>query len=176
MIVSIFKYLGLYILIFFIQEFILKNLFIGNSYAFLFQPQLIVMFLLLLPSSMSHTSLIAVCFIAGYIFDLFFETWGIHAAVSTLVGFTRYYATRELETVISAREDENQIWTSKKGDTWKWTYFLTFIAIYHFLYLMIESLGHNFFSRVLPSFLSSTLIAFVFVLILENLIYKPARN
>jgi hypothetical protein len=40
----------------------------------------------------------------------------------------------------------------------------------------LESLGSNFFSRFLPSFISSTIIAFVLVLILENLIYKPARN
>jgi len=176
MIVSVLKYLGLYLLIVFIQLFILNNLFIGNYFSFLFQPQLIVMFLLLLPSSMSHTWLVVVSFLAGLVFDQFFSTWGIHAAISTLIGYSRFYATREVETVISAREEDNQIWTSKKGNAWKWTYFLTFIAIYHFLFLLIESLGHNFLSRVLPSFLSSTLIAFVFILILENLIYKPARN
>jgi hypothetical protein len=176
MIVSILKYLGLYLLIVFIQLFILNNLFIGNYFSFLLQPQLIVMFLLLLPSSMSHTWLIIVSFLAGFIFDAFFNNWGIHASVSTVVGFSRYYATREVETVISAREEDNQIWTSKKGQAWKWTYFLTFIAIYHFLFLLIESLGHNFFSRVLPSFVGSTIVAFVFILILENLLYKPARN
>jgi hypothetical protein len=176
MIVSVLKYLGLYLLVIFIQEFILNNLFIGNYYAFLFQPQIIVMFLLLLPSSMSHTWLVLVSFLSGLLFDAFFNTWGIHAAVSTIVGFSRYYATREVETVISAREEDNQIWTSKKGNAWKWTYFLTFIAIYHFLFLLLESLGSNFFSRFLPSFISSTIIAFVLVLILENLIYKPARN
>jgi hypothetical protein len=176
MIVSFLKYLGLFVLIVFIQEFILKNLMIGNYYGFLFQPQLIVMFLLLLPSSMSHTLLIFVSFLAGFAFDILFESWGIHAAVSTVVGFSRYYATREVETVISAREEDNQIWTSKKGKAWKWSYFLTFIAVYHFLYLMLETMGHNFFSRVLPSFISSTLLAFFFILILENLIYKPVRN
>lgn len=179
MIVSVLKYLGLYLLIVFIQLFILNNLFIGNHYSFLFQPQLIVMFLLLLPSSMSHTWLILVSFLAGLIFDSFFNTWGIHAAISTLVGFSRYYATREVETVISAREEDNQIWTSKKGNAWKWTYFLTFIAIYHFLFILIDSIdtiGHNFFTRVIPSFFSSTILAFIFVLILENLIYKAAKN
>lgn len=176
MIVSILKYLGLYILIILIQLYILNNVFIGNYYAFLFQPQLIVMFILLLPPNMSHTWLILVSFVAGYIFDVFFQSWGEHAAVCTLVGFIRHYATRDIENVIAAREEENQIWTSKKGSAWKWTYFLTFIAIYHFAFLWLVSLGHNFFTRLLPAFVSSSIIAFVLILVLENLIYKPARN
>ncbi|MCC6817945.1 MAG: hypothetical protein IT245_03515 [Bacteroidia bacterium] len=158
------------------QEFILRNLFMSNRFAFLVQPQLIVMFLVLLPPSMSHNWMIIVSFLAGFIFDVNFESWGIHAGISTLVGYTRYYATKEVETVIAARDEENQIWTSKKGGTWKWTYFLTFIAIYHFLYLLLESHGSNFFTRVLPAFISSTVIAFLLVLIFENVLYKPARN
>ncbi len=176
MIVSILKYLGLYIFVLLVQLFILNNLFIGSFYGFLFQPQLIVMFLLLLPTSMSHEWLIVVSFMAGYIFDVFFESWGVHAAVATFIGYTRYYATKEVETVIAARDEDNQIWTSKKGNAWKWTYFLTFIAVYHFLFLLIESHGSNFFTRFLPGFASSTIIAFLLVLIFENLIYKPARN
>jgi rod shape-determining protein MreD len=176
MIVSLLKYAGLYILIILIQLYILNNVFIGNFYAFLFQPQLIIMFILLLPPGMPHTWLVLVSFLAGFVFDVFFQSWGVHAAVATLVGFVRHYATRDIENVIAAREEENQIWTSKKGSAWKWTYFLTFIAIYHFLFLLLDSMGHNFFTRLIPSFISSTLIAFALILVLENLIYKPARN
>ena len=176
MIVSILKYLGLYVLIVGMQVFILNNMFLGNYYGFLVQPQLIIMFLILLPASMSHNWLIIVSFLAGFIFDALSQTWGIHAAVSTFIGFTRYYATKEVETMITAREEDNQIWTSKKGRSWKLTYFLTFIALYHFLYLFLEGLGGNFITRLLPSFFSSTAIAFALILILENLIYKPARS
>lgn len=176
MIVSILRYLGLFVFVLLVQEFILRNLFIGNTYSFLVQPQLIVMFILFLPASMSHTWMILVSFIAGFIFDITFECWGVHAAVSTLVGYTRYYATKDVENTIAARDEENQIWTSKKGSTWKWTYFLTFIAIYHFLYLFLESFGNNFFTRLLPGFISSSVITFFLVLIFENLLYKPTRN
>lgn len=176
MILNILKYIGLFIFVLFVQEFIIRNLFLGNRFGFLVQPQLVIMFLLLLPPSMPHNWMILVSFAAGYVFDIFFECWGVHAAICTLVGFIRYYATREVETVIAAREEENQIWTSKKGVNWKWTYFLTFIAIYHFLYLLIESLGHNFFTIVLPGFFSSTVITFLLILLFENILYKPARN
>lgn len=176
MIVTILKYLGLFIFVLMVQEFIIKNLFVANSYSFLIAPQLIVMFLLLLPASMPHTWLIFVSFLAGFIFDATFECWGVHASVSTFIGFVRFYATKEVETVIAARDEENQIWTSKKGTTWKWTYFLTFIAIYHFLYLLIDDCGRNFFTRILPAFVTSTVICFFLVLMFENILYKPARN
>lgn len=178
MIVSILKYLGLYILILMIQLYIINNIFIGNYFAFLFQPQLIIMFILLLPPNMPHTWLIFVSFVAGYVFDIYFMQYGQHAAVATFVGFVRHYATRDIENVITAREEENQIWTSKKGSAWKWTYFITFIAFYHFAFLLLTTthISSNFFQVFLPAFLSSTIIAFLLVLMLENLIYKPARN
>ncbi|MEZ4805356.1 MAG: rod shape-determining protein MreD [Bacteroidia bacterium] len=176
MIVNILRYMGLFALIILIQLFILNNVFIGNYYAFLFQPQLIVMFLLLLPASMTHNWLILVSFMAGFLFDVFFQTYGVHAAAATFVGFFRYYATRDVENVIAARDDENQIWTSKKGNSCKWAYFLTFISIYHFLFLLIDTQGHNFFTIFIPAFISSSIITFILILILENLIYKPSRN
>jgi hypothetical protein len=176
MILSILRYFSLFFIIVIVHLFILNNIFIGNYYGFLFQPQLIVMFVLLLPYSMKRSWMILISFIGGFMFDVFFQSWGIHAAVCTLIGFTRHYATKDLENVIGARNEDNQIWTSKKGQVWKWTYFLTFTAIYHFLFLLIESHGHNFFTRLLPSFVCSTLIALVLILLLENLIYKPARN
>lgn len=176
MILSIFRYTGLYIFILLIQLFILKNIFIGNYWGFLFNPQLIVMFILFLPPSVSHAWMIVISFVAGFLFDVFFQSWGVHAASATLVGFVRFYATRDVENIIAAREEENQIWTSKKGNAWKYSYFITFIAIYHFIYILIDSLGHNFFTRVIPAIISSTLITFMLVLILENILYKPARN
>jgi hypothetical protein len=176
MIVSILKYFGLYAFVVLIQLFILNNLFIGGSYSFLFQPQIIVLFLLLIPATVSHVWLIIISFLAGYVYDVFFNCWGIHASVSTLIGFTRYYFTRDIETVIAARDEDNQIWTSKKGNTWKWTYFLVFTAVYHFVYLLIQSGWGNFFDRMLPAFLSSTIITFFLVLIFENILFKPSRN
>jgi hypothetical protein len=176
MIVSILKYFGLYVFVVMIQLFILNNLFIGGTYSFLFQPQIIVLFLLLIPTTVSHVWLIIISFLAGYVYDVFFNCWGIHASVCTLIGFTRYYFTRDIETVIAARDEDNQIWTSKKGNTWKWTYFIVFTAAYHFVYLLIQSGWSNFFDRMLPAFLSSTIITFFLVLIFENILFKPSKN
>ncbi|HEY1047802.1 MAG TPA: rod shape-determining protein MreD [Bacteroidia bacterium] len=176
MILSILKYLGLYVFVLLVQIFIINNLFISSSYGFLFQPQMLIMFLLLLPTNMSHVAIILVSFAAGFIYDVFLVCYGVHAAVSTLVGYIRYYATKEVDTVIGAREEDNQIWTSKKGKSWKWTYFITFIALYHLVYLLLESNGGNFLTRTLPAFISSTVFSFILVLIFENLLYKPVKN
>jgi|SRR5690606_4182647 len=176
MIVSILRYIGLFLVVFCIQMFIIDNLFIGTTYSFLFQPQLVVMFILLLPPSMPHIWMILSAFISGFIFDASFHTKGIHAAVCTLIGFTRFYVTRDIENIIGTRDEEIQSWTIKKGRAWKWMYFSAFIFIYHFFYILIESQGSNFFSRGIPAILVSTTITFFIVLVLENLLYKPAGN
>jgi hypothetical protein len=108
--------------------------------------------------------------------DFFFNSWGIHAAVSTLIGFFRYYVVLDVDSAISGRDEDNKSWTSKKSKTWKWFYFLGFTIIYHFFFILIESLGRNFFTYVLPSVIVSSLFTFLLILILENLLYKPARN
>jgi hypothetical protein len=176
MIFSVLRFLALYVLIVIIQLFLLNNIFTGNTWAFLFQPQLIIMFLLFLPPSMSHSWMIVVSFAAGFLFDVFFQSWGELAAVSTLIGFVRHYSTRDIDNAIGARIEDNQIWTSKKGSSWKWVYFLVFIGLYHLLFLWINGLGHNFFTRIIPATISSSLITFAIILLLENLIYKPSRN
>ncbi len=176
MIFDIVKYLGLYCLLIALQVFVISNVNIANPVGLYFQPQLLVMFLLLLPPRMSHVWLIIVSFAAGLILDMFFNSMGINAAVCTLIGYLRYYVTRDIEKEISSREEDNKIWTSKKGRPWKWTYFITFILLYHFVFVMIESLGKNFFVISMPAVFISTIITFIFTITLEDLIYKPSKS
>lgn len=176
MIVDIAKYLALYVLLIALQVFVINNVNINNSFGLLLQPQVLVMFLLLLPPKMSHEWLIIVSFGAGLIMDTVFNTMGINAAVCTLVGYLRMYATRGIENEIATREEDNKIWTSKKGRPWKWTYFISFIALYHFVFIMIESHGRNFFSIAIPSVLISSVATFLLTIALEDLIYKPSKT
>lgn len=176
MILDIVKYLGLYILLIALQVFVISNININHSFGLLFQPQLVVMFLLLLPPKMTHEWLIVVSFAAGLILDTFFNTMGINAAVCTFIGFLRNYTTRGIENEIATREEDNKIWTSKKGRPWKWTYFITFIVLYHFMFIMIESHGRNFFTISIPSILISSFFTFIFSIALEDLIYKPSKS
>jgi len=180
MIFDILKYLGLYVLLIALQLFVISNVNISGSFSVYFEPQVLVMFLLLLPPRMSHVWLIVVSFLAGLILDTFFNTMGVNAAVCTLVGFFRHYATREIENEIASREEDNKIWTSKKGRPWKWTYFITFIFLYHLVFSMLESLGPNFFRNflvvTLPAVVISSVITFIFTIALEDLIYKPTKS
>jgi hypothetical protein len=176
MILDIAKYLGLYCLLIALQRFVISNVVITNSFGLFFQPQLLVMFILLLPPRMSHTWLILVSFAAGLILDMFFNTMGMNAAVCTLIGFMRYYATRDIEKEIATREEDNKIWTSKKGRPWKWTYFISFILLYHFVFIMIDSLGRNFFPVTIPAVAISSAATFIFTITLEDLIYKPSKS
>lgn len=172
---DILKYLGLYALLLALQLLVINNININHSVGLYIQPQLMVMFLLLLPPKMSHVWMILVSFAAGLVMDMFFNTMGINAAVCTLVGFVRYYPTSDIENEIAGREEDNRIWTSKKGRPWKWTYFLSFIALYHFVFCLIETLGKNLFLVGIPTVIVSSLITFLFTITLEDLIYKPSK-
>ncbi len=177
MILDIAKYLGLYALLIALQIFVISNVTISSNLGAYFQPQLVVMFLLLLPPRMSHVWIILVSFAAGILLDTFFNTMGINAVVCTLIGYMRHYATRDIENEIATREEDNKIWTSKKGRPWKWTYFICFIFLYHFVFMIIESLSFkNFLTVILPAALISTLLTFVFTITLEDLIYKPTKS
>ncbi len=146
------------------------------SYSYLFQPQLLVMFLLFMPVDWSHIKSIIIAFIVGLTFDFFFNSWGIHAFVCTFIGFVRYYFTKDIDKEISSRDVDNKIWTSKKSKTWKFNYYLAFTFLYHFLFIFIDTLGRNIFTHTLPAVITSSLIVLVLVLILENILFKPNRN
>jgi hypothetical protein len=176
MFLSVIKQISIFIMIVFIQLFLLNNIVIGSKYGYLFQPQLLVMYLLLMPVGISQIQMTIYAFVAGIMFDLFFNSWGIHAFVSTFIGFVRYYVTSGIENSISTRDEDKQVWTSKKSQSWKWTYYLGFIFIYHFLFISIDTLGRNFFTSIIPSVIISSLSVFVIILILENLLFRPSKN
>jgi hypothetical protein len=173
---NLIQQIGIFFMVVIIQLFVLNNIVIGSQFAYLFQPQLLVMFLLFIPVGINHIKLILISFFAGLVFDMFFNSWGVHALVSTLIGFTRHYITSGIENTISAREDDNQIWTSKKSQSWRWTYYLSFTLIYHFVFILVDTLGHNFFTSVLPAIVISSLTVFIIILIIENLIFRPSKN
>lgn len=173
---STLKYIALLFVVIFIQLFILNNLFLGSSYSFLFQPQMLVFFLVLLPIDFSHLKMLIISFLSGLLFDLFFNSWGVHAAICTFIGFYRFYFVKDIDKEIASRSDDNDIWTSKKSKAWKLVYFSIFIFIYHFLFILIDSLGQNLITYVFPAALVSSAVVFILSLILENLLFKPAKN
>ncbi len=178
MILDILKYIGLFILLLLIQMLILDKIYLGinNQFTFLFQPFIIILFVLLLPANTNHLLLIFISFLAGAIVDINFKRYGINASIFTFIGFVRYYITIDVEKEISSREEDKKIWTSKKSKSWKWTYFISFIFIYHFLFTMIDTLGKNIFTTGILTVIVSTIISFFIVLILEDILFKPSKN
>jgi len=145
MILDALKYLGLLVLLLIIQMLILNKIYFGfnTQFTYLFQPHIMIMFVLLLPANINHLWLILISFLAGIIVDFNFNTYGINASIFTLIGFIRYYVTVDVEKEISTREEDKKIWTSKKSKSWKWTYFMAFILVYHFLFYLIIELNQT---------------------------------
>ncbi|MBT6835150.1 MAG: rod shape-determining protein MreD, partial [Bacteroidetes bacterium] len=68
-----------------LQVFVLNNIHLFE----IVHPYIYIYFILLLPVSIPKTSLIILAFLLGLVIDVFSNTYGIHAAASTLVGFLR---------------------------------------------------------------------------------------
>ncbi|MBC7426257.1 MAG: rod shape-determining protein MreD [Bacteroidia bacterium] len=176
MIVDILKYTGLFLLLLLLQVFVLNRVMVGYSYGFLFKPQIYIMLILLLPPAIKHNYLILISFFIGLTIDMFTNTMGINAAACTLIGFSRGYITRNIDNEISARDEDNRIWTSKKSTGWKMIYFITLITVHHFIVFTVENLGENFLTRILPTILVSVFLSFFLILMLEDILFKPAKN
>jgi hypothetical protein len=175
-IIDTLKYIALFIFLMIMQLFVINQVNVFINFSYLFQPQIVIMLVLLLPANISHSMSISISFIVGIILDMFLNTMGINASILTLIGFVRYYFTRDIENEISSREEDNKIWTSKKSSTWKYSYFGFFCALYFFVFLFIQNGFRNFFNLFLPALISNTIITFLLILLLENLIYKPTRH
>ncbi len=176
MIYEFFKYLGLFLMLIVIQFLIIQNINFGGTFSILFQPQIVILLVLLLPVNISHIAMIIFSFIIGLAVDTQFNTYGINAFIFTLIGFVRYYVTAHINNQIGVREEDNRIWTSRKGKMWKYAYFASFILLYHFLFILIDGLGKNFFTIGISTILVSSISSFTLALILENLLFSPSKR
>ncbi|MCP2937499.1 hypothetical protein NK983_32875, partial [Salmonella enterica subsp. enterica serovar Typhimurium] len=59
-----------------------------------------ILFILLLPFETPRLLVMFLAFVTGLVVDMFYDTAGIHAAVCTLIGYSRYYILK----VLSPRE------------------------------------------------------------------------
>jgi rod shape-determining protein MreD len=74
-----------FILLIFLQVFLLKNISLYN----LSTPYLYILFVLLLPFEIPNLLLFLLAFILGLIVDAFYDTPGLHAASCVLLAFVR---------------------------------------------------------------------------------------
>lgn len=170
MVVDFLKYSGILLLIVIIQVYILNNAELG---AFI-HPQILLFFLLYLPSYVNKNWLIVIGFASGLLLDTLQNTMGINAFAAVLICFIRPLFTRNIESSKSLKESESKLWINRKGFAWKLTYLGLMTAIHHFVFFILEGWGINIFTRTIPTIVISSLFSLMMLLLLEEVIFGKA--
>jgi len=146
------------------------NLFGGNSI-----PYFYIFFILMLPLRSAPILVLVLSFIMGLAIDSFYNTPGMHASASVIIGFLRYYLIRTLAPRDSYDLlDRPTIYSMGLG--WYLRYALILVVIHHSWLFILDSLGaFNLWSIIKKTVLSS-LFTFVLLIIAQYLFSKPLRS
>lgn len=150
-----------------VQILLLKNFILFDT-AFCF---LYIGFILMLPLEIGPLLLMVISFAMGLSVDIFYDSIGINAASSVLIGFLRPYWLK----IVTPRGgyEEVIIPNLKTLDFgWFFTYSLPLIFIHHFALFFIEAGGFGMFFFTISKVLFSTALTFFILVLTQYLFYK----
>ena len=151
------------------QVVLLKDLVVFNS-AFCF---VYLGFLLFLPLDLGRPAMMLIGFLVGISVDIFYDSLGIHAAASVLLGFLRPTWVNFLtpqggyDSGVSPR-------LNKMGFGWFFAYASLLIFVHHIAIFYIEAGGFSLFFFTLVKVFFSTVFTFL-VLFLIQLLFNRRR-
>ena len=116
-----------------------------------------------------------IALITGFLLDLFYQSLGIHAASAVLMMFIKPY-WQHLNTPRSGYEVNTLPLIGNYGLNWYIGYAGPLILIYCLSVLFIEASNSNLFWLTLVKACSSALITLLFIVIIQYLFYRRAKQ
>jgi hypothetical protein len=134
-----------------------------------------VAFIILLPFEIRPVLLMIIAFLCGLMVDIFYDSLGTHAAACVLIAFIRPSWTR---TVPPRGGYEMGMKPTIKimGIGWFLTFTLPLILIHHTVLFFVEAGGLHLFGFTLIKVISSTILTFLVMVILQYLFYRSSRG
>ncbi|MDB5122875.1 MAG: rod shape-determining protein MreD [Mucilaginibacter sp.] len=165
MIKAVFVNLVRFVVLVFLQVFLLKNITLYN----LSTPYLYILFILLLPFETPNVLLFILAFILGITIDAFYDTPGLHAAACVLVAFVRI-----LFISITVQKDgfdnEPEPTLSIMGLRWFFTYALVLTLFHHFFLFNLEAFNISELQYMIGRVIMSALFT-VFLMLMSGLLF-----
>ena len=162
--------------IYFIVFVLLQVLVMNNIHLFgVVTPFIYLYVILKLPVDMTRSSVILVSFLLGLTIDMFSNTFGIHAAACSFVGFIRMPL---LERFVDTKElQEGSVPSYKAFGYEKFIQYAFFIVILHHVSLfLIESFSFFQPGMMIVRMLSSILFSTLLILIIEAFNLGKEKN
>jgi len=146
------------------------NLFNGNML-----PYFYIYFILMLPLRSSPVLVLILSFAMGICIDIFYNTVGMHASASLVIGFLRYFLIRTLAPRDSYDLlDRPTIYSMGLG--WYLRYAIILVVIHHLWLLSVDAMGAYNLLTVLKKTVLSSIFTFVLLVIAQYLFSKPIRS
>jgi rod shape-determining protein MreD len=162
---SIFINLLRFIVLIFIQVFLLKNVSLYN----LSSPYLYILFILWLPFETPNILLFSLAFVMGITIDAFYDTPGLHAASCVLLAFVRIVFIN-LTVPKEGFDNEPEPTLSIMGFRWFFTYALVLTLFHHFFLFNLEAFNFSGLQYTLSRFLLSSIFT-VFLILISGLLF-----
>lgn len=134
-----------------------------------------VAFIILLPFEIGPVLLMVIAFLCGFMVDIFYDSLGIHAAACVLIAFLRPFWTKTIPPR-GGYEMGMKPTIKIMGFSWFLTFTLPLILIHHAVLFFVEAGGMHLFGFTLVKVISSTILTFLVVVILQYLFYKSSRG
>jgi hypothetical protein len=154
LIISFFLYL-------FLQVIFLKNAVLFHT-AFCF---LYIGFLFRIPVEFGRLWLIVISFLLGILVDIFYDSLGLHALASVLIGYVRNHWLTLLTP--QGGYDSNSVPGLSYGFQWYLTFSVPLILVHHLILFYVEAGGFDYFWYTLVKVLASAAFTLIALLLIE---------
>lgn len=129
-------------------------------------PFIYIYAILVLPTKINHIALTVIGFAIGIVMDAFCNTWGMHAAATTLTAFFRPYVF----TLCASQEDIDKGLVSYHAMPATFVKYAVLLTVIHHLTLFsLEAFSFSHYWFVLIKTVVSALISLLFVAIFEHI-------
>jgi hypothetical protein len=134
-------------------------------------PQVYVLFILMLPFEISGFWLLTFAFTMGLTIDFFQHTPGMHAAASVMLAFFRPGVIR-----LVGKKDDLESWqypnVRDAGSLWFLTYVLILVFLHHLFLFYMEIFRFSEFIQTLLKVLINTVLTTIIIMLIQFLFYS----
>jgi rod shape-determining protein MreD len=160
-----------FIVLVFIQVFLLKNITLYN----LSTPYLYILFILLLPFETPNLLLFVLAFAMGLTIDAFYDTPGLHAAACVVLALVRVLFI-SITVQKEGFDNEPEPTLSIMGFRWFFTYIVVLTLFHHFFLFNLEIFSFSGMQYTLMRVILSSVFTIFLILVSGLLFYRKKER
>ncbi len=156
-----------FVILILLQVFVFDNIRLGGY----MNPNIYVLFILLLPFNISGWVLLSSSFFLGFFTDIFYNTMGMHSAACVLMAFLRPFALK-IYSPKDGYESGVQPGIKYYGLSWFLKYSVSLIFVHHFFLFTLEVFRLDEFHHTFLRIILSSVLTIVIIVLSQYLIYR----